>query len=368
MAASPLPLAIVIPARDEADVIGGTIECLRRSMESGDVIVVIDDGSNDGTGEIAERGGAKVVKVPHPPPVAARHPPPSPEQSSGEGGRRGEAKSSALKFLLQSASTELDHCAAVVILDADTRVDTSFLTCVRSRIADGAQAVQSFIVPVGDRRSAFGALSACSALLEQKIDDRLRAALGWPVRLRGTGMAFRPDVFRAAAPQLRTRVEDVELSIVLALRGVRVVFAPEAIIFDPAPENTALAANQRARWLRGQWDVWRLYWREILALSLRGPWAWSLLGSLLLKPKSLITAAKMFLLGIALPFPQWRVFSALLALSLFADAAYFSLGLALVEMPGTRLRRLFSAPAYLALWLRSVATAARSSNSWLRAR
>ena len=59
MAASPLPLAIVIPARNEAAVIGDTIECLRRHMESGDVIVVIDDGSNDGTGEIAERGGAK---------------------------------------------------------------------------------------------------------------------------------------------------------------------------------------------------------------------------------------------------------------------------------------------------------------------
>ncbi|MEK7278014.1 MAG: glycosyltransferase [Chloroflexota bacterium] len=359
MAASPLPLAIVIPARNEAAVIGGTIECLRRHMESGDVIVVIDDGSNDGTGEIAERGGAKVVRRSDPLPC-----------SRSERGRTGvgAGKSSALKFLLQSASTELDHYAAVVILDADTKVDAGFLACIRSRFAAGAQAVQGFIVPVGDRRSAFGALSACSALLEQKIDDRLRAALGWPVRLRGTGMAFRPDVFRAAAPQLRTHVEDVELSIVLALRGVRVVFAPEAIIFDPAPENTALAANQRARWLRGQWDVWRLYWREILALSLRGPWAWSLLGSLLFKPKSLIAAANMFLLGISLAFPQLRVFSALLALSLFADAAYFLLGLALVEMPGRRLRRLFSAPAYLALWLRSVAVALRSSQVWLRAR
>jgi glycosyltransferase involved in cell wall biosynthesis len=52
--------AVIVPAFDEADVIGETIGALRDAFEryglSGEV-VVIDDGSSDGTAEAAERAG-----------------------------------------------------------------------------------------------------------------------------------------------------------------------------------------------------------------------------------------------------------------------------------------------------------------------
>ncbi|MBI3362691.1 MAG: hypothetical protein HY023_16440, partial [Chloroflexi bacterium] len=170
-------------------------------------------------------------------------------------------------------------------------------------------------------------------------------------------------------------VEDVEMSLLLAARGLPVTFAPEARVFDPTPATDALAARQRARWLRGQWAVWKLYRREIARLLVRGPWAWSLVSSLLLKPKSLLLLAKALLCLAALTlWPIWppvRVALGLLALSLLLDAAYYVIGLAFVENGSAFLLRLPLAPIFPVMWLRGASLAleaARTAKGWLRAR
>jgi glycosyltransferase involved in cell wall biosynthesis len=54
-------LAVVIPARNESDRIGATVRAAMR-IPSVDMVVVVDDGSNDGTGCEASRAGATVVR------------------------------------------------------------------------------------------------------------------------------------------------------------------------------------------------------------------------------------------------------------------------------------------------------------------
>src|SRR5437588_4330786 len=55
-------VAIVIPARDEAECIGESIASLMRQDYPGDwSIVVIDDGSSDGTAAIAQRTAAALA-------------------------------------------------------------------------------------------------------------------------------------------------------------------------------------------------------------------------------------------------------------------------------------------------------------------
>ncbi|MGA7704035.1 MAG: glycosyltransferase, partial [Solirubrobacteraceae bacterium] len=54
----------IVTARDEADRIGATLEALARAFPGAPVFVG-DDGSLDGTAEIAERTGAVVVRSEH---------------------------------------------------------------------------------------------------------------------------------------------------------------------------------------------------------------------------------------------------------------------------------------------------------------
>lgn len=55
-------ISVLIPAYNEADRIGVTLEHLRSSlMNQEHELIVIDDGSRDGTGEIARQNGAQVV-------------------------------------------------------------------------------------------------------------------------------------------------------------------------------------------------------------------------------------------------------------------------------------------------------------------
>lgn len=65
MVSSP-PLSIVLPARDEAETLPEIVTALRRLHPDAEIIVV-DDGSRDGTGEKAAAAGAtQVVRHPYP--------------------------------------------------------------------------------------------------------------------------------------------------------------------------------------------------------------------------------------------------------------------------------------------------------------
>jgi len=62
--ADPVDISIVIPAFNEADIIGQVVAALAGTARWREVLV-IDDGSNDDTGGIAESAGARVVRHPY---------------------------------------------------------------------------------------------------------------------------------------------------------------------------------------------------------------------------------------------------------------------------------------------------------------
>jgi glycosyltransferase involved in cell wall biosynthesis len=56
------PLSVVIPAYNEAMNIADVVAGVRKVLRRMDEVIVVDDGSTDGTAEAAERAGARVVR------------------------------------------------------------------------------------------------------------------------------------------------------------------------------------------------------------------------------------------------------------------------------------------------------------------
>lgn len=343
--------AVLIPAHNESAVIAATVRA-SRSVGPEDPVFVIADRCSDDTAELAQQAGAYVY-----------------ERTAGPPG-----KGPALAWFLGAAAADLGEIDAVVILDADSRPRPGAFDSLAHALGSGADAAQAFVHPLPVEGSPAATLAAYSEWLSQAVDDRIRRSLGWPVPLRGTGMMVRLAALRDTAPLLRTRVEDVELTLLLHLRGLRIVFVPEAVVEDPKPADAAAVGRQRARWFQGHREVWNFYGRKILRLIVsRGPATWWLLGALLLKPKSFVVTAKLGALVVMLPFLSSAVVLviwALAGLSLASNVLYYAAGLALVPLPWRRqvARALLRAPGYLFLLVRAGVMSIRSRESWVRAR
>jgi cellulose synthase/poly-beta-1,6-N-acetylglucosamine synthase-like glycosyltransferase len=341
-------VAVVIPAHNEASAIGATVERLQAQTPPGGLFVIADNCTDD-TADVARKAGAQVWER---------------AQSADQG------KGAALQWFLAAAAQELRAYNVIAIFDADSIVEASFLRYTLPVLASGVDAVQGYVQPLSNGGTA-SALAAYSEILAHQIDDLGRLRLGWPPPLRGTGMVVRREALEALAPRLRTRVEDAELSLLLAVEGKVVQFVPHSAVGDPKPATARGVATQRGRWLQGQAEMWRWYWRGILRLALSGgPRMWSLMCALLLKPKALVFSLKVLLLvlSLAMPFPlPWlrNVVVLLLSGAVLVDFAYYIIGLAYVDTPWFYARALLSAPMYVLMWLRGMLIALTSREQWL---
>lgn len=346
-------LAVLIAAHNEAAVIPTTVSRVWSELQSTDAVFVVADNCVDETAEAAEAVGALVYRRDDPAHVGKRF---------------------ALRWLLESARNEVHAFDALVLLDADAFVEKGFFDEMRQMLVDGHVAVQGFVRPTTVQHSSVSAIAGYSELLAQCIDDATRTRLGWSVPLRGTGMVFRTQLFEEVIPVLRTRVEDLELSLLLAAKEVRVAFAPQAVISDPKPTNLQQVARQRGRWLQGHTEVLRYYWRDILWLLIWGDIGTkTLVLSLLLKPKSLVFALKALLLMLLLLFPlpldSLRLTAiVLLSAALLIDIGYYLFGLLFVDNPGLYGKALLMVPLYVVMWLWAMLISLVSKDPWLRAR
>ena len=102
-----MDLCVIIPAYNEAAGIGAVIEDVLRVVPEAEVIVV-EDCSTDGTGDVAARAGARVI----------RH-------------RTNRGYGAALKTGVRAARSEM-----VVILDADGQHDARYIPALVDMLKD----------------------------------------------------------------------------------------------------------------------------------------------------------------------------------------------------------------------------------------
>jgi cellulose synthase/poly-beta-1,6-N-acetylglucosamine synthase-like glycosyltransferase len=340
-------LAYIFPAHNEEGVISHSLEGLRCPA------FVIADNCEDKTAEAARTAGARVW-----------------ERTQADGG----GKAGALRWFLRVGGEELAKYSRVAIFDADSQVAPNFADQLTAPPFDTVPVLQGFVQPIVSGGSPVARLAAFSEILSQRFDDVARMRLGWPVPLRGTGMVFATSLLTLVCSNLRTKVEDVEMTIQLVRCGIFPRFLYYAAVGDPKPDGMRGVAAQRARWEQGRRQVFRLYWKDFVRFFLSGhPGLMSLSLSLVLRPRMLVVFFKVLaaiLFGvIARGHPSiWPSLAAILWLTILIDMLYYLLGLAFVEERRTYALALLVAPAYLIMWIWSQVWSLVSRSAWLSVR
>lgn len=226
-----LRCAVLVPAHDEAAVIGETVRALCTQLSEDDTLLVVADNCGDDTARIARAAGAAVV-----------------ERADAERRGKGYALDFGVRHLADSGAYD-----ALLIVDADCSVQTPqgirHLAQVAVRFGRPVQALYLMDAPEG------APLKTRVAAFAWRLKNWVRPlgwhALGWPCQLMGTGMAF--PWAMASRMQLANAelVEDMKLGVDLALADTPPLFCPEVLVRSTFPTAERAVQSQRTRWEHG---------------------------------------------------------------------------------------------------------------------
>ncbi len=335
--------AILIFAWNEEQVIGETLENIKKVLRPFDSLYVIADNCTDNTIDIARSAGAITV-------------------ARTSGARRG--KGAALTWFMEIYRSQMMAFDAILILDADSMVSEDILEKLSFLMSPGVQAAQCYLSPAGYQDHPLSTVISLSEIIEQTVFDRIRSRLGFSVRLRGTGMVFTPQTLLELCPKIGTEVEDIALSLLLAERKIPVRQFNSVSIYDPKPIESKAASRQRARWFRGQWKAFTDYFQIILKLFFRGISGWSMLGSLFLKPRWLKLMI-LFIIGVA--FWKHPLIAAFFFLIISIEILMILIGIIVLPDRRAFLKSLLYLPVFISMWVKGIFLSLKH-RPWLRVR
>jgi len=272
----------VVAAHDEAAVIGGIASDLAGQDYPGDVLtsVVVADRCSDDTADIA----AAFIDVV--------------ERRSGSGG-----KGAAIAWYLRAHP--LDENEAVIILDADNRIDQNYVSGVVAELDAGSQVVQTYLDVANPDGSVLATAGALTYWASNRMVQLARSNLGWSCDLGGTGMAFTGRALDDAGGFADDLTDDLALNVRLNLAGHRATWIHHVRVYDEKPTDARSTIAQRARWVRGKRDVQREYGATLVkqAFVLRQPALFDLVFRLYNPGRSFIALSMGGLTLVAAAFP-----------------------------------------------------------------
>ncbi|HEU0284885.1 MAG TPA: glycosyltransferase family 2 protein [Sphingomicrobium sp.] len=278
--AKPASAVVVVPAHDEAEVIGETLRVLKGSLSPGMRVLVVADNCTDRTAEAARAMGVDVL-----------------ERNDAE--RRG--KGFALAFAADYLRS--DPPEIFVVMDADCAIDQASLHALVAcaHALGGPAQVVNLLRP--DRSAPpLVQLSNFAFVLKNLIRQRGLQRLAGRVHLTGTGMAMPFGLFHISGDTRSSIVEDLALGLDLADAGHPPKLVGNAFVWSgSASEQGTLV--QRRRWEGG-----------FLATALRqGPKeAWH--GLVRGKPRAILAALDLMV-------PPLALFAVLNVVALLVSAA-----------------------------------------------
>jgi|tagenome__1003787_1003787.scaffolds.fasta_scaffold20977537_2 cellulose synthase/poly-beta-1,6-N-acetylglucosamine synthase-like glycosyltransferase/peptidoglycan/xylan/chitin deacetylase (PgdA/CDA1 family) len=235
-------VSVIVPAYNEKEGIEAAVRSLVASRHPVEVVVV-DDGSTDGTGEIVEALGLPEVRVVR-------------QENAG--------KPAAINHGVRLARNEI-----VVLVDGDTRFEPGTVGTLVQPFADPAVGAVSGNAKVGNRNGLLGRWQHIEYVMGFNLDRRLYDVLQCMPTVPGAIGAFR----RRALVEVRgvsddTLAEDTDVTAAVVRAGWKVVYEQGARAWTEAPATWGQLWKQRYRWCYGTLQA---MWKHRRAVLERGP-------------------------------------------------------------------------------------------------
>lgn len=235
------PVSVVVPAYNES----AGIEAAVRSLLGSDhpvEIIVVDDGSTDGTADLVDSlrlPGVRVIR----------------QENAG--------KPAALNTGLAAAG-----CDLVVMVDGDTVFEPDAVRTIVQPFADPRVGAVSGNAKVVNRRGLLGRWQHIEYVVGFNLDRRLFDLAECMPTVPGAIGAFRRRALLAlGGVSDATLAEDTDLTMALCRAGWRVVYEEGAVAWTEAPASLNALWRQRYRWCYGTLQA---MWKHRGALVQRG--------------------------------------------------------------------------------------------------
>ncbi len=239
-------LVFLVPAHNEAGMISACAASLVGMEYSGDHrrVIVIADNSSDRTAELARSAGAECWE----------------RTAPTEGG-----KPRALAWAI--AQLDLAEWDACVVVDADTVVAPGFARALSDRMPLRDRAVQAYFAPLNEQESSLTRLAGVLARTRYEVTypRKVRAGLNCP--LTGNGMCLGAGLLADGGWRHFSITENWELYADYTARGVRILYAREALLMSHEAPTMRQGTTQRTRWMAGRLHVLAGFWRPLLTSS-----------------------------------------------------------------------------------------------------
>jgi peptidoglycan/xylan/chitin deacetylase (PgdA/CDA1 family)/glycosyltransferase involved in cell wall biosynthesis len=235
------PATVIVPAYNES----AGIEAAVRSLVASDhpvEVIVVDDGSTDGTAEVVEAlqiPGVRVIRQPN------------------------AGKPAALNTGLEAASHDL-----LVMVDGDTVFEPDAVRMLIQPFADPSVGAVSGNAKVGNRGGLLGRWQHIEYVVGFNLDRRLFDLAECMPTVPGAVGGFRRSALqRIGGVSDVTLAEDTDLTMALCRDGWRVVYEERARAWTEAPASLNALWRQRYRWCYGTLQA---MWKHRGALVQRG--------------------------------------------------------------------------------------------------
>jgi cellulose synthase/poly-beta-1,6-N-acetylglucosamine synthase-like glycosyltransferase/peptidoglycan/xylan/chitin deacetylase (PgdA/CDA1 family) len=220
------PVSVIVPAYNEAANIAATVRSLLASDYPQVEVIVVDDGSTDGTADIVRRlrlPGVHVIRQPN------------------------AGKPAALNTGIAHARGDI-----LVLVDGDTVFAPDAVGMLVQPLHAQDVGAVSGNTKVANRHGLLGRWQHLEYVIGFNLDRRMfDVARCMPTVPGAIGAFRRAAIVDVGGVSAQTLAEDTDFTMALIRAGWRVVYAPDAIAWTEAPASLKQLWRQRYRWCYG---------------------------------------------------------------------------------------------------------------------